>query len=210
VRPYIIEALGAKIDEATLFGVDKPASFPEAIVDAAITAGQSTQVGDTEYSAGNSDIAADVNEVMGDVEEAGFGVTGFATRIQFKGRLRGLRDQNGGPIFNPSLTGETPSRLYDVPIVYPDGNGAWAQTDAQLIAGDWTKAILGIRQDITFQMFTDGVISDDDGKVILNLMQQDSSAMRVVMRVGFVVANPISRRGGSGYPFAVLQGDTGS
>ena len=35
--------------------------------------------------------------------------------------------------------------------------------------------------------------TDQDGKVILNLMQQDSKALRVVFRVGFQVAQPYSK-----------------
>ena len=77
--------------------------------------------------------------------------------------------------------------------------------------GDWSKAIIGLRQDISFKMFTEGVISDDNGKVILNLMQQDSVAMRVVMRVAFATANPATRintNSATRSPFAVVQATT--
>ena len=36
------------------------------------------------------------------------------------------------------------------------------------------------------------VITDDDGKVILNLAQQDCVALRCVFRAGFQIANPIT------------------
>ena len=52
--------------------------------------------------------------------------------------------------------------------------------------------MVGIRQDITYKMLDQSVISDDNGKVILNLAQQDCVAMRVVFRVGFQIANPIN------------------
>lgn len=206
LRPSIIEALGQKIDEATLFDEDSPPSFPDAIITAAVAAGNTVSRGDF------ADLAADIGGeggVMGLVEEDGFDVTGFAARTRLKSALRGLRDENGGLLFQPSLQAGTPARLYDESIVYPDGNGAWEAHGVDLIAGDWSKAIIGIRQDITFRVFDTGVISDEDGKVILNLMQQDSSVLRVVMRVGFVVANPISRRSpiaANRYPFAVLEG----
>lgn len=205
LRPSIIEALGQKIDEATLFDEDSPPAFPDAIVTAAIAAGNTAARGDL------ADLAADIGDyggVMNLVEEDGFDVTGFAARTRLKSSLRGLRDSNGGLLFQPSLQAGTPARLYDEPIVYPDGNGAWDLHGVDLIAGDWSKAIIGIRQDITFRVFDSGVISDADGKVILNLMQQDSSVLRVVMRIGFVVANPINRKNqveANRYPFAVLE-----
>ncbi|WP_222845999.1 hypothetical protein [Corynebacterium aurimucosum] len=58
---------------------------------------------------------------------------------------------------------------------------------------DWDKQVVGIRQDITYDLFSEGVISDADGKVVLNLMQQDTKALRVVMRVGWQTAIPVTR-----------------
>jgi hypothetical protein len=71
-------------------------------------------------------------------------------------------------------------------------NGSWDATRAQLIMGDYSKAIVAIRKDISFKMFDQAVISDDQGNVILNLMQQDAVAMRMVMRVAYAVANPVT------------------
>ena len=71
-----------------------------------------------------------------------------------------------------------------------------------MLAADWSKFVVGIRQDMTYQLFDQGVISNADGKVHYNLMQQDAKALRVVMRVGFQVANPITRVAAKGtqYP----------
>ncbi len=206
LKPSIVEALGLKIDEATIFDEDTPASFPDAIITGATKAGNAVARGSI------GDLAADIGDeggVMNHVEEDGFAVNGFAARTRLKSALRGLRDKNGALLFQPSLQAGTPATLYDEPIVYPDGNGAWEENGVDLVAGDWSKAIIGIRKDITFRVFEDGVISDEDGKVLLNLMQQDSAVLRVVMRLGFVVANPINRKNPDAskrYPFAVLEG----
>jgi hypothetical protein len=52
------------------------------------------------------------------------------------------------------------------------------------------------------------VISDETGKVILNLLRQDSSAMRAVMRVAFQVVEVANEFAAAAdatvYPFAVL------
>ena len=208
LRPLIIEAIGVKLDEATLFGEDAPAGFTEAIVPDAIAAGNTVD-GD----AGSNDVAEDVNQVMAKVEADGFAVNGFAARMRLKSDLRGLRDDNGGLLFQPSLTAGTPGSLYGENIAYSDANGAWSSEFIDLIAGDWSKAVVGIRQDITYKVFTEGVISDGSGNVVLNLMQQDSVALRVTARYGFAVANPISRVNqveASRYPFAVLETNEGS
>ena len=203
VKPLITEAIGAKLDEATLFNLDSP--FDEdGVLAAAIAKGQTITRGDL------GDLANDIGDedgLMSLVEDAGYAVNGFAARTRIKGALRGLRDENGGLLFQPSLQAGTPATLYGEPLAYPDGNGAWEEAEADLIAGDWSKAIIGVRQDLTFKVFDAGVLSDDDGKVVLNLIQQDSKVMRVVMRCGFVVANPINRKRpdeDERYPFSAL------
>lgn len=69
--------------------------------------------------------------------------------------------------------------------------------------------MIGVRQDLTFKVLDQAVISDDTGKVILNLAQQDSVALRVVARYGWAVGTPatLAEAGaGTHYPFGVLQG----
>lgn len=207
LRPLIVEAMGVKLDQAALFGTDAPAGITEAIVPDAIAAGNTYDI-DTA-----GDVAEDINQVMALVEDDGFAVNGFAARTRLKARLRGLRDENGGLLFQPSLQAGTPGTLYAENIAYSDANGAWRAEGVDLIAGDWSKAVVGVRQDITFKLFTEGVISDDSGNVVLNLMQQDSVALRVVARYGFAVANPINRMQeveADRYPFAVLETAEGS
>jgi HK97 family phage major capsid protein len=198
VRPLLVEAIGRKVDQAGLFGVDKPASWPSAVVPAAIAAGNTVEEGT------GTDIAADVAALGGLVAEDGFAVNGFASRPGLNWKLVGLRDSNGTPIYVPSLAQGAPSTLYGYPLNEVT-NGAWESDDATLLAADWTKFIIGVRQDITFDISKDGVISDAAGKVIVNAYQQDSKILRVVFRVGFQVANPVTRIGGATrYPAAVL------
>lgn len=199
VQPRLVEAFGAKIDHAALFGTDKPASWPDSIVTLAGTAGNTVATGT------GSDVAADLNAVFSAVEADGYDVTGLAARRTFKGQLRGLRSADGVPIYQPSLTAGTPDSVYGVNIAYANASG-WDNTKADAIAGDFSYAILGIRQDITFRIFDTGVITDNTGAVLLNLMQQDSVALRAVMRVAYQVANPVVAAGYTGtlFPFGVL------
>jgi hypothetical protein len=76
------------------------------------------------------------------------------------------------------------------------------------VAGDYRMAVLGLRQDMTYKLLDQAVITDDTGKIIYNLPQQDMLAMRVVFRAAFAVGNPVTRSNataGTRYPFAVLE-----
>jgi HK97 family phage major capsid protein len=197
-RPRLVEAFGAKIDQAALFGVDAPASWGDGISELAVLAGNSH----VEGSGGAVDFADDIALTMELVENDGYDVNAVWARRKIRGRLRRLRDQNDQPIF-AGFQGDVPDTIYGNDIFYVR-NGSWVN-NYEAIVGDRSMAILGIRQDITFQVFTEGVISDDSGNVVLNLMQQDSVALRAVMRVAFAVAQPISRENDTGsFPFAVL------
>lgn len=204
VRPQLVEAAGALIDAAALFGVGKPASWPTAIVPAAAAAGNSV----TRGAVAGRNIAGDLNAVMRLVAADGHPVTGFVADALLEYDLQGLTDNQGRPIFTQTLQeGAANNGLYGRPFTYLD-NGAWDATQAEAIAGDWNSTVVGIRQDVTFTVHTEGVITDATGAVVLNLMQQDSAALRMVMRVGFQVANPVTRRGiveANRYPFGVLR-----
>lgn len=186
IRPLLVEAIGRKIDAATIFGIDKPTSWPEAIVPAATAAKNTVKAGT------GADLGVDVANLAGLVSKGGFSVNGFMSEPGLNWELVGMRTSQGSMIYSPSMTQGQPSTLYGMPLNEVT-SGVWDSTKAKLIAADWSKFIIGVRQDITFDMFSEGVISDASGKVLLNLMQQDTKALRVVMRIGWQVANPLTR-----------------
>lgn len=198
IRPLLTEAIGRKVDQAGLFGVDKPASWPTAVIPGAIAAGNTITAGT------GDDIAQEVAQVAGLVAADGFAVNGFASKPGLSWELIGLRTGQGAPIYSPSIAAGQPSTLFGYPLNEVT-NGSWDTAEATLLAADWSKFVIGVRQDVTFEIFSEGVISDADGKVIVNLMQQDAKAMRVVFRVGFQVGNPVTRVGTAPkYPAGVL------
>lgn len=200
VRPRLAEAFGMAVDLAGLFGIDKPAGWSDAaIADGAVTAGNVVLAG------AGDDLAQDVANLALLIEEDGFTTNGFITAPGFRWRLVGLRSADGIPIYAPPA-GDQPGTLYGF-AVNEVRNGGFPTNEGHLIAGDWDKVILGTRTDIRFKVFTEGVISDDSGNVILNLMQQDAVALRATMRLGFAVANPANRVKPSStgrYPFGLL------
>ena len=200
IQPLLTEAIGKKVDGAALFGDDKPTTWPTAVVPGAIAAGNTQAVGST------TDIGSDVAALAGKVAEDGFSVNGFASRPGFNWMLVGQRSQQGAPIYQPDIQGRPGGNLYGYPLNEVT-NGAWQSDAAELLAADWSRLVVGVRQDITYRMFSEGVISDEAGNVVVNLMQQDAQAMRVVFRVGFQVANPLTRINAdeaSRYPAGVL------
>lgn len=195
VKPLLVEAIGKKVDAAGLFGDDKPDSWPEAVVPSCVTAGNVVY-------RGTKDLGVDVAEAGKMLAEQGFGINGFASKPGMQWELVGLRNANGDPIYTQSLSGTPQSGLYGYPLNEVT-TGVWDADEVDILAADWSKFVVGIRQDITFDLFKEGVISDENGKVILNLMQQDCKALRVVFRVGFQVATPVTRLGGK-YPAAIV------
>lgn len=197
VRPLIAEAIGKKVDGAAIFDVDKPTSWPDAIVTAATAAGNTVAKGT------GDDLGVDVALLGSKIATQGYGVNGFISKPGIQWELIGLRDANKNPIYTP-LAGSPANGLYGYRL-NEVMNGSWDATKAELIALDWSKQLIGIRQDVTYQLFSEGVISDEDGKVLLNLMQQDTKALRVVFRVGYAVAAPKTRvQGAKAYPGGVI------
>lgn len=202
VRPRIAEAMGRAIDNAALWNISRPSSWSHSIYPEAVAAGNYIEIG--QGGAGHTDLAYDVSLMGLQLAQDGYALDAFASEPGFQWRLLGQRDSNGSPIYTAQV-GDNRAGLYGVPFVQSN-NGAWKST-VKLIGGEWDKAILGVRQDITYTMHTDAIISDGSGNVVFNAMQQDSKIMRVVMRVGFAVANPVTSLNtneATRYPFSIL------
>ena len=204
VRPRVEEAFGKVIDEAVLFGVNAPDSWRD---DSVTTATSATSV----VTLGSSDSLYD--KIMGEggviakVEESGFFVTGHMADISMRAKLRGLKDSTGNPIFKSDMQESTRYSLDGSAMTFPN-NGSFDKSKALMISGDFSQLVYAIRQDITFKLFTEGVVQNTDGSIAYNLMQQDMVALRAVMRLGWEIPNPInslktdkSKR----CPFAILK-----
>ena len=146
--------------------------------------------------------------VLAKLEESGIGVNGFVGALALRAKLRGAVDSNGQPIFRASYSNDVNGRMvYDLegqPVRFPD-NGAWDPETALLLAGNFDYARYAIREDITFKIFDQGVITDGSGKVALSLMENDCVALRAVVRLGWALPRPVNAISGVNYyPFSVL------
>ena len=199
VRPALAEAVGAAVDAAVFFGTNAPASFDDSLFEGAVSAGQTVAEGT------GVDLADDINETWGKVEDVGLDVNVQYASRKIRRRLRGLRDDNNQPIYLETLRGDRNTReLMGADIEYVT-NGAWDDDSATMIVGDRSKAILGIRQDVTYTLSNEATITDGSGNVVISLFEQDMTAMRVVLRLGFVVADIYTREAADRvWPFAAL------
>jgi len=200
IRPRIVEAFGVAIDNAVIWGQGRPASWPSGIVPTAISRGFTVAEGT------GADLGEDASELMGVLEAVGYDPNGWIIDPTAKKDLRNLRDTSGNLLFTPSLAQGQPSTFWGLPIEYVR-NGTFRSSTARFIVGDMNQAVYSIRSDMRFDIFREGVITSSAGTVVANLMQNDMVALRVVMRLGWAVPNPIHALGtnrATKYPFAVM------
>lgn len=193
VRPRIVEAFAKKIDNAMFFGVDKPTDWRKGLVPSVIDAGAEVDETGKLYS--------DINDVMTKVEESGYEVNGILGGVGLKGKFRMMTDTTGQPL-NTTEIGSIKRAFMD--------NGVWDKSKSTLIAGDFSQAVYAIRQDVTYKILDQAVIQDTDGSILYNLAQDDMVALRVVMRLGWEIPNPVNalNETATRFPFASLKPKT--
>lgn len=204
VQPRISEAFGIAFDAAVLRGTNAPAAWPTALLTGSLAAGNQVVLG-----AGGGDLYDDImgeSGVIAKVEEDGFMVNGHVAALNLRAKLRGLRNDDGQPLFVTSLQSGGGYELDGNSIFFPR-NGSMDATSALLFSGDWDQLVWSTRTDITYKLLDQAVIQDTNGDILYNLAQQDMVALRAVMRIGWQLPNPINRIQSveaNRYPFATL------
>ena len=191
VRPRIEEAFAKKIDNAVINGTDKPTDWIDGLI---------TQIESANANAEESaNFYSDINDAMVKVEESGYEVSGLLGGVGLKGKFRMLLDTTGQPIQNTEI-GALPKAYLD--------NGTWDKENQVLVLGDFNQAVYAIRQDVTYKVLTEAVIQDpDSGDILYNLAQDDMVALRVTMRLGWQLPNPVNalNETSSRFPFAGIK-----
>ncbi|MFC5993773.1 phage major capsid protein [Pseudonocardia hispaniensis] len=194
LRPLIGRAFARRLDRAVLFGEEAPMSWGPGLVQRATTATQ-TVVNDP------ADPAASILEAAEQVAVAAERAPTAAV-VRPGWQYTAARLRTGEVVANPVGAGPFPLALAGLPLapnpVY------WAPAAAEAIVADWDSVLIGARQDIRFEIFNTGVIQDDTGKIVYNLLQQDMSAMRVTARFGYLLATPATATGVAAVPVSVV------
>ena len=192
VKPRVVEAFAKKIDNAMFFGVDKPTDWRAGLVPSIITAG--AEVNETANG-----LYSDINDAMTKVEESGYEVNGILGGVGLKGKFRMMLDTTGQPL-NTTEIGSIKREFMD--------NGVWNKNTSTLVVGDFSQAVYAIRQDVSYKVLTEAVIQDPtDGSILYNLAQDDMVALRVVMRLGWEIPNPVNAENETDtrFPFASIK-----
>jgi len=205
VMPLCEQAAGRLLDATVFFGTNAPASFPTNVVAAAAAAGNTIQIGTNAAAAGG--IVGDHSDMLAAIEADGYDPTKGVAARTLRGRARQARNTQGERYDEIQMTADTvviDGVVYEFPMrgLWPTGAGA-----VQSIAIDDTEFVVGVRKDVTWKVLDQAVIQDNTGAIIYNLAQQDMSALRLTMRVGWQVANTINYDQAveaSRYPAAIL------
>jgi HK97 family phage major capsid protein len=182
-RPLLSQAIARALDDAVLFGLNPPASFPAGGVLAhalAVNAG--------------IDAVDTINKTMGAVEANALDVTGSASSIANRSLLRGVRATGSGE----ALLGTTQfdnyaqPTLYGLPISYIPWHYTTGVAPANYISGNWRYLVIGVRQDIRYEINPAGVIADASGVVLVSGFQDNVTPMKVWARFGCVIIDPVT------------------
>lgn len=198
IRPLVARAFASRLDRAILFGQQAPTSWGAGLVQRAATATQTvpTTTGSTADAAKDLLTAAELvarisrRSPTAAVVRPGWEFTASAQRT-------------GALVANPVGAGSPfPLSVGGLPVA--TSPVMWDSTVATAIVADWQSVYVGVRQDIKFEVFNTGVIQDDTGVIVYNLLQQDMSAMRVTARFGYLLATPATVTGVAAVPVATV------
>ena len=204
VKRQFPTAIARKVDASVLYG-DAGVNVPDDWHDGIFTA---MPVGHQVELGTGADLYADIlgeNGVFAKVEASNYDVNGILSATVLKSKLRGLRDgATGSPLFSQSMQQVGGYTLAGVNMDFPT-NGGFLPATSLMIAGDWTKLVWSLRQDVAFDVFTTGIIQDNTGAITYNLLQQDLTAIRCTFRMAWGLPQPIDWMGTvNPYPFAAL------
>lgn len=206
VMPRMQEAAAILIDTSVVIGTGAPSSFPDSIVDAATAAGNTATLETRPADEGG--VIGDHSDMLEELEADGYSPDGGLAAKRFRKYVRQARGTTGERLAEVNLSKDS-VEIDGVTYTTRAMPGVWSATSGEpaLIAIDSSEFVVGVRQDVTWKLLDQAVIQDGSGAIQYNLAQQDMVALRMVMRVGWQVANTINRdqpTEASRYPAALL------
>jgi hypothetical protein len=183
-RDEVTKSFVRVFEQAALYGTNAPTAWP---------AGGLTAAAQADPASGADALAA-LDAAMSLLEARGVAVTGILGGAALRSALRTKLMTTLQP-----FTAEPPA-LWGVPIVY---STYWDDTLGVALVGGWDGVIAGVREDLTFAMSSEGVITDASGVVLLNALQSDSSILRTYWRLALQAVQPLGPDGTQVKPLAL-------
>lgn len=192
ILPRLQEVYGKAFDQAVFMGIDKPRRFRSDLVTACINAGAVVP--------STTNINSDINNALSFVEKSGYNPTALVAGVGMKAKFRMNVDSVGQPIWFPFI--EQLNKYYL-------DNGAWDDTRALMIVGDFSQAIYSVREDMSVKISSDAATNMSDG--LHSMFDEDSQVMRTKWRIGFAIPNPVNimDNSASRFPFAIIAPSSG-
>lgn len=193
LRPLVARAFARRLDRAVIFGEEKPASWPAGMVPQAIAAAN--------FVPRTADPVVDLLAAAENVASREYNPTAAAVRTGWQYGAASTRADafTGSPV---GASQAFPLSVAGLPIMTDPVY--WDATAADVIVAAWDHVLIGVRSDITFDFSNSAVIQDENGAIVNNAWQRDSTSMRAVMRVGYHLAQPVTQSGTAGVPVSVV------
>lgn len=220
-RTRIVSSIGKLVDAAVIHGTNIPSSWAtnigetgtarNGLIARAAAASQSISLANYTdlYEAILGETAAGVDGLAMLLEADGYMATGYVGHVSMRGKLRNVRTTEGLPIFHSGQNiGQSfaTGTIDGANVLYPL-NGSIDSSSMLLLGGMWNKLMYSIREDLEFEISTQGVIQDAAGNIVHNLFQQNMVALKATMRLGFALPNAVNQMNETELtrcPFAVL------
>ena len=172
-------SIGKKFDETVFAGVTPGTGFDVLTGSTAVNI-QSTADSATVYT--------NLVAAMSTVAAADAEITGWAVSPKADPILLGAVDGNGRPLFVPTPNDGAIGSLLGAPVVrtrraYKQGT----DNDVLGFAGDWTQAVWGMVNDISFSISEEATIND--GTKDIHLWQRNCFAIRAEAELAFACMN---------------------
>jgi HK97 family phage major capsid protein len=177
VKDEITRSFVSVFENAALYGTNAPSDWPTGGLTAAAHAD----------AISGADALDALDKAMSHLEAAGITPSGILGGPALRAALRA----QSVAVLQPFT--EAPASIYGVPIAFSTN---WDDTKGIALVGGFDPGVIvGIREDLTWTISEEGVISDATGKVVLNALQSDSSILRCYWRLALQATQPIGPEG---------------
>lgn len=190
-------AIGKKLDQAVIFGIDKPTTWTsKSLLGAAYAEGNDFTVSSTP---GVDDLAGSIYQAAEAVDDSGADPNVILTRSGLRFALANLRNTQGTPVYQSTIAanGSTSEAIAGLDAQFIN-NGSWDRTQATAIIADKSRVLIGVRQDITVKFLDQATV---DG---INLAERDMVALRFKARYAYVLGDVLNSTGAVSAPVAAV------